>query len=427
MALCGFAVFAGFILFLYGKRKKKENLKKSAVILCLAAFFGFLSGGMSADENLLLNGALIRPENGAGTLETELLLEIEGRSGKMPFAVSIPERRLTAAEEAEYLKNAVKEIEDTFPGNNPSVNEIRSKVVISDLYQQGKVEAEWEFGNVRLIDADGTVRTEYLTKEGEAVRAAVRLRCEDSEMEYEFFFSVYAPKQTGEERLHEEILKEIEKNGIAEGVEQLKLPNQVGGYRLIWEEKAADTPLQILFVGALLAIMLPVAQESRKKEKQKKREERLLLGYPDMVSKLTLLLGAGMTLSGAWIRITENYLKARKNNLIPKQPVYEEMIQTVHEMAGGIGEAQAYERFGRRCGISKYRKLGNILSQNLKKGSQGLSALLESEAGDVFEERKSLARKYGEEAGTKLLLPMMIMFGVVVFIIMVPAVISFQI
>ena len=56
MALCGFAVFAGFILFLYGKRKKKENLKKSAVILCLAAFFGFLSGGMSADEHLLLNG-----------------------------------------------------------------------------------------------------------------------------------------------------------------------------------------------------------------------------------------------------------------------------------------------------------------------------------------------------------------------------------
>ena len=66
------------------------------------------------------------------------------------------------------------------------------------------------------------------------------------------------------------------------------------------------------------------------------------------------------------------------------------------------------------------------MTQNLRKGTRGLGLLLEQEAADAFEERKNLAKKYGEEAGTKLLLPMMIMFGIVVAVIMVPAMMSMQ-
>ena len=115
-----------------------------------------------------------------------------------------------------------------------------------------------------------------------------------------------------------------------------------------------------------------------------------------------------------------------ENNTVFAQPVYDEMILTYREIESGMGEARAYERFGERCGLRQYRKFSNLLAQNLKKGTRGLSALLEEEAENAFEERKSQARKYGEEAGTKLLLPMMLMFGIVVVIIIVPAIISFQ-
>ena len=47
------------------------------------------------------------------------------------------------------------------------------------------------------------------------------------------------------------------------------------------------------------------------------------------------------------------------------------------------------------------------------------------QAENGMEERKSLARKLGEEAGTKLLLPMMLMLILVVVILMVPAVLAF--
>ena len=52
--------------------------------------------------------------------------------------------------------------------------------------------------------------------------------------------------------------------------------------------------------------------------------------------------------------------------------------------------------------------------------------LLEQEVSDAFEERKNLAKKSGEEAGTKMLFPMMMMFGIIIVIIMIPAFLSLQ-
>ena len=43
------------------------------------------------------------------------------------------------------------------------------------------------------------------------------------------------------------------------------------------------------------------------------------------------------------------------------------------------------------------------------------------EASNAFEERKHSARKQGEQAGTKLLIPMMMLLGITMITIMVPA------
>lgn len=105
--------------------------------------------------------------------------------------------------------------------------------------------------------------------------------------------------------------------------------------------------------------------------------------------------------------------------------MYEEVTAACYEMQSGISEAQAYERFGKRCQLSEYIRLGTVLSQNLKKGSSGLVQLLTMEADASLTERKNHARKIGEQAGTKLLLPMIVMLGIVLVILMVPAFLSF--
>lgn len=77
--------------------------------------------------------------------------------------------------------------------------------------------------------------------------------------------------------------------------------------------------------------------------------------------------------------------------------------------------------------MKEYLKLAALLQQNLKKGSKGLGKMLEEEVEDAFDLRKNLAIQQGEEAGTKLLLPMTIMLLVVMMIVMVPALMSFQV
>jgi hypothetical protein len=65
------------------------------------------------------------------------------------------------------------------------------------------------------------------------------------------------------------------------------------------------------------------------------------------------------------------------------------------------------------------------LLQNQKKGSKDLLLLLENESVNAMERNREMVRIMGEEAGTKLLLPMGIMLCVVFIIIIIPAFMSF--
>ena len=67
-----------------------------------------------------------------------------------------------------------------------------------------------------------------------------------------------------------------------------------------------------------------------------------------------------------------------------------------------------------------------IAVTNLRKGTKGLNDLLRLEAIQSFEERKARARRLGEEAGTKLLLPMFLMLAEVLVIVVVPAFFTVQ-
>ena len=70
-------------------------------------------------------------------------------------------------------------------------------------------------------------------------------------------------------------------------------------------------------------------------------------------------------------------------------------------------------------------KFGALLAQNLKKGTK-MADLLRNEAAQAFENRKSRAKRLGEEAGTKLLAPMFGMLAIVLIIVIVPAFLSMQ-
>ena len=102
-------------------------------------------------------------------------------------------------------------------------------------------------------------------------------------------------------------------------------------------------------------------------------------------------------------------------------------MKTNREICDGLSERAAYQKFAERTGIPMYRRFVRLLLQNLSKGSAGLYALLEQETENAYIQRRNFAKKRGEEAGTKMLFPMILMLAIVMAIVLVPAVVSFQI
>ena len=80
-----------------------------------------------------------------------------------------------------------------------------------------------------------------------------------------------------------------------------------------------------------------------------------------------------------------------------------------------------------RCGLSVYKTFATLLVQNLRKGNREILDMLERESQEAFENRKRRAKILGEQAGTKLLAPMMLMLVIVFVILLYPAGSSFVI
>ena len=406
--------------------KKGSQIKKYVVGTGVVLLITILVCYTKREEGVLSeNRSLVRKENGMGEYEAELILEIDGAK-QTELTITVPEQHLTMSEEELYLALAVEEIRESFVGENPSLGVIRESVFVSSVYQEGKVLAEWKFSNSRLIAIDGTIDDAVMEKDKEEVVATVYLTCEDSSLIYEFGFTVYKKEKGEEEVFYEKLHQLIAESGEKEGTELLLLPMEVNGHTLDWKNKESNLPIQLFLLGMVIVCLLPVLEKEREKEAKEKRQAQLMREYSEMVNKLALLLGAGMTLQGAWRQITKNYSEEKIKKRGGERIVYEEMLIAQREIENGKGEIKAYEAFGERCELQKYRKLSSYLVQNLKKGNKGLCELLERESAEAFAERKNMAQQLGEEVGTKLLFPMLLMLGIVILIIMVPAVLSFE-
>ena len=402
-----------------------DRYRKSVAVFLLFAGLGAIAQITGTGQGELTgNGALAREPPGKGDRETELVLSVPEIGREAAYVVKVPEQILTREERRDCFARAEQEAEDSFLGENVSLEEIRSPVLLRETFADGLVKGEWTFSDLTAVNIDGTLDQEEVGPEGKVVTATVTFTCEGERHEYSFPFRICPPLLDEEEKILAAVDGYFQESAEQEGTE-VALPGEAAGYRLEWKEKKLPVAALFLCLGLLAGAAVEARGRSKKAEDRKAREDRLRLEYPEMVNKLALLLGAGMTVSAAWQRIVETYVSQKEGKGQAERPVYEEMRITLREIGDGVSERLAYERFGDRCGLREYRKFSSLLTQNLRKGTKGLTRLMEAEADAAFELRKNHAKKLGEEAGTKLLAPMLMSLAVVMIIVMVPAVMSF--
>ena len=174
--------------------------------------------------------------------------------------------------------------------------------------------------------------------------------------------------------------------------------------------------------GAAALLYLPV---QKKKEADKKKREALERDYSQMVTLLSLYMTAGLTLRSSWEEIVKSYEEDKKSGR-EAVPVYEEMLITWRDIKGGMYEDRAYGAFGRRCCLPPYLRLGGLLETYVRQGNKELLLLLEQEASASLVQALQEVRKKGEKTGTRLLIPLILLFALTLLIVMVPAFMSLK-
>lgn len=408
----------------YLKRKKKRCALAISVGFMLGLVF-FISdrvnGSISGD------GEIDRQDYVGQAFEVPVEVKSQ-EHGSNELKITVSNHTYTEQEIAALFEETKEWLQSVMVKDNESLSCVRENLYFPGENEDGTVLISYESSHYDVIDGSGRIDNSELKQE-ETVFITAQLSYEDRCESYTYEVTIFPPIKTESERFWENMRKAlVDEDKRQKEKPVFMLPTQIDGEAVSYREKTDGRPFIMAAMGLLCALMIYKGMDRDLDKLYEKRKQSLLTDYSDFTSKLALLTGAGMSVSKA---ISKIYQDEKRFGMDEKgneaeAPLYEELGIYVRSIENGILEEQAIQDFGRRCGLPVYRKFCTLLAVNLKKGSMNLAALLERESEEAFSEQQSRIRKLGEEAGTKLLLPMILMLVVVMIIVMVPAFMTYQ-
>ncbi len=390
-------------LLLEGKRITRGSFDQGNKKLVLKASLGKYTGGAGSAEGL------VRDEGGDGLPESFSVFEVEVHG-------QIPAREQADALEKEFWEQLAK----AALGQNRSPNAVSKEMNLVDGLEGYPFLVEWNSDRPDLVDSYGWVRVLEQGEE-EQVCLKAKVRYEGWSWEHQLEITLVPPEKTEAQKQYEalgELLAYSEETSRGEMI--WDLPVEWEGREIHWEEEREDYSLVLWSIALAAAVAVFFLMDKDLDARITEKEQKLKEAYPSVVNKLELYLGAGLNVRGAFFKIAENYTRDLANGK-GTNPAYEELLYTCHELQAGISESCAYERLGQRSGLQEYVRFGAILNQNLTKGSGRLLERLSEEADRSRQEQINRLRQRGEMASTKLLVPMVMMLGIIMIMIMLPA------
>ena len=405
--------------------KVKKDIIAVIFIFTMLSILSFVvSGDRRPDVDEKGRYYVERNSYGKGRKNIEIEAGIDNEKEKLNIVLE--ERQYSLDELTDVFEKASIKLEEIALSGNESIDNVKTDLNFISKIPDTSIKVSWQVEDNSIIDYSGHVDMSKAIEGSNPVMVKAVLMYGSHEAEHIFNVNVVKDKLTALERKKESLIYDVnkrEEESRNSGV--LVLPSKVNGEKVTWKYPKDSRASGVFMLGIVLAFGIYFESKQKIKKDKIKRDQIMMSDYPDIVNQLTLFLNAGMAISNAWRRIVDIYL--RKKSYTGKRPAYEEMIYTLHEMNQGMSEQECYRQFGIRCDVASYRKLGTLLSSNLRKGNENITELLRKESFNAFEERKNAARKKGEEASTKLLGPMFIMLAVLLSIIVIPAFLSIQI
>lgn len=409
-------------MFLLYQKKKKRWMIGLIVVGIVSALY--VHGGSQKEKRLLDGNLLVRNVWDAGNYQVDL--NVKTKEWDHSFSYLVKEKAYTREEAEQLYRKFAGELPSLICGGNQTLQEVTEDLKLANAYKDYPFMVSWSSTDQDRVSSRGKVNRKGLEDEGQWVTLHALVREVDTGLEQELTLKVFlAPEKLSEEELFFRRVEEsvISMDEVSARQEIFTLPVSVEGKELAWRETKRDRSIVILLLFGAASLFVGRAMDHDLQKADRKRLKELQKEYPEFAGRLRLYLCAGMTARNAFGRVAQDYAErtGKKKRLFLEN----EMKIACNQLSNGLPEAQVYQEWGARCGEMRYRRLGFLLSVQLKQGNDRLLQLLEQEADVAREDQRNQARKEGEEAGTKLLFPMILILIMVMLLVLLPAYVDF--
>ena len=174
--------------------------------------------------------------------------------------------------------------------------------------------------------------------------------------------------------------------------------------------------LFVMLVGTVMVLVLVYAMYDEVSDRVNKRRAAIARQFPNVVSKLALLVSSGMIMDRAWRQTAESQ----------SGELYDEMRLTASELSNLVEPTAAYTSFISRCNTKETTKLASAIIQSQSKGNAEIGLLLRGMSHEAWQERRHTAKRDSEAANAKMMIPTMLLFVAILVMIMVPVALNFS-
>jgi tight adherence protein C len=177
----------------------------------------------------------------------------------------------------------------------------------------------------------------------------------------------------------------------------------------------AGGDVTFLGIGIFGAAVIPFLLIKEMETKIRKKQQMMIVELPEVLNTIVLLVNAGETVQKAWIRCI---LTKRGEET---SPLFKELEIAVRELEMNLSFPKVMEDFNKRCAVHEVSLFTSAMTLNYKRGGNDFVLALEGLSQELWQRRKSVSRTLGEEASSKLVFPMVLIFVVVMVIVGSPA------
>jgi hypothetical protein len=359
--------------------------------------------------------------NTAGDGESQQKIMINIDDEEYEYEIPVSEKLYTSKEKEEAFEQTFQYLEKEMLKQNKSLKEVRSNLQFLWEIEGSPIEIKWELEDESLIDMEGVVHNKKITSGYQVthIKAILTYLTDTKEKVYEV--RVYPRKISSNRKKAEQIFEQIVTIEEESRTNQsFQIPLNLEGYTIkLADQKNKWTTILLLVIvcgGLLIA-----RQWENEKQKEKKVRVASELEYSNILWQFVLLLEAGFSVQTAWKKIVTDYEKKKYRISEERQYVYNQMSFAYHQLELSYSAEQVFQLFSEKMQLKSYSKLMTLFLQNITKGSKNMLEILRNEEQQAFTIRCEQAKRMGEEADTKLLLPMGIMLLNILLLLMIPA------